>query len=132
MIFTIIKGNTIDCAAYEPTKEFRALIKKLVPKDKVTVYGGVREKPLTINIEKIRIEKLVKSYEKLGNPFCPNCGKRMKSMGKNAGYRCPSCKAKVGEKEVEQKRVKRDIKKGIYEVPVCARRHLAKPLKRLN
>lgn len=132
VIFTIKNGKTIDCAAYEPTKEFRALVRKLVPGDLITVYGGVREKPLTINIEKMRIENLTELQRKTGNPFCPSCGKRMKSMGKKAGYRCLICGAKVGEHEVEIKKVKRDIQKGFYEVPVCARRHLAKPLKRLK
>jgi tRNA(Ile2)-agmatinylcytidine synthase len=131
VIFTISKGKKIDCAAYEPTKEFRALARKLVPGDLITVYGGVREKPLTINIEKMRIENLRELKRKTGNPFCPNCGKRMKSMGKKAGYRCLSCGAKVSEEGVELKKVDRGIKKGFYEVPVCARRHLAKPLKRL-
>jgi tRNA(Ile2)-agmatinylcytidine synthase len=130
VIFTITNGKAIDCAAYEPTKEFRSLIRRLRVGDEVTVFGGVRERPLTVNIEKIRIEKLVESYEKKGNPFCPKCGKRMKSMGKNAGYRCRDCSTKIGEKEVDFKKTKRDIKEGIYEVPVCARRHLAKPLKR--
>ena len=132
VIFSITNGSNMECAAYEPTKEFRALIRKLVPGDKITVYGGVREQPLTINLEKVRIEKLVSIYEKKGNPICPKCGKRMKSMGKNAGYRCPDCRAKVKEEDVELKKTKRDIKEGFYEVPVCARRHLSKPLKRFK
>lgn len=132
VIFTIGNGKKIDCAAYEPTKEFRGLIRKLMVGDKVTVYGGVREKPLTINIEKIRIEKLVEKYEKTGNPICPKCKKRMKSMGKNAGYRCPSCRTKVKEEGLKLSRMDREIKEGFYEVPVCARRHLAKPLKRMK
>ncbi len=132
VIFTIANGGEIDCAAYEPTKEFRSLVRKLVTGDVVTVYGGVREKPLTVNIEKVGIEKLAESYKKKGNPSCPKCGKRMKSMGKDAGYRCRSCRTRIGEDEVELRKIKRDIKEGIYEVPVCARRHLAKPLKRFK
>lgn len=132
VIFTIKNGKTMDCAAYEPTKEFRALIRKLLPGDKVTVYGGVREKPLTINIEKVRIERLTDSYKKIGNPLCSKCRIRMKSTGKNAGYRCLSCGAKVGEEAVEFRKVQRNIEEGFYEVPVCARRHLAKPLKRFK
>jgi tRNA(Ile2)-agmatinylcytidine synthase len=132
VIFTIANGTKIDCAAYEPTKEFRGLIRKLLPGDTITVYGGVREKPLTINIEKIKIEKLIDSYQKIGNPLCPKCGKRMKSMGKKAGYRCLKCGEKIEENKVKLKREKRDIKEGFYEVPVCARRHLAKPLKRFK
>ncbi len=132
VIFSISKGKKIDCAAYEPTKEFRTLVRKLIPGDVITVYGGVREKPLTINIEKMRIENMTELKRKTGNPFCPSCGKRMKSVGKKAGYRCLSCGAKVSEEGVELKKVDRGIKEGFYEVPVCARRHLAKPLKRLE
>jgi tRNA(Ile2)-agmatinylcytidine synthase len=130
VIFAIGNKDNLDCAAYEPTKEFRELIRKLLPGDIVTVYGGVREKPKTVNIEKIRIEKLAESFAKLENPLCPKCGKRMKSWGKGAGFRCPACRVKLKEDEVQRKRVKRDIKEGFYEVPVSARRHLAKPLKR--
>lgn len=128
VIFELKNKRTIDCAAYEPTKEFRSLIRKLVPGDFVTVYGGIREDPMTINMEKIRIEKLVPISKKVQNPVCKKCKKSMKSIGKAAGYRCIKCGDKVGEEKARYKREKRDIKVGFYEVPVCARRHLAKPL----
>jgi tRNA(Ile2)-agmatinylcytidine synthase len=132
VIFTIEDRRKIDCAAYEPTKEFRALVRNLRVGDDITVYGGVRKSPLTINIEKLKVNKLVEIYEKSGNPICPKCHKKMKSMGRNAGYRCPKCRTKAGEAQVKKKKVKRDIEVGFYEVPVCARRHLAKPLKRIK
>jgi tRNA(Ile2)-agmatinylcytidine synthase len=129
VIFSI-KDSTdeIDCAAYEPTKQFRNIIRELLPGDIVEVYGGVREKPLTINLEKIKVKKLVKKIEKIENPVCPKCGKHMKSKGFNQGYKCVKC----GEKSNKPlfKEVKRTLKFGFYEVPVCARRHLSKPLKR--
>ena len=131
VIFSISNKRNIDCAAYEPTKEFRHLIRNLVPGDLVTVYGGVRVMPLTINIEKIRIDSLAKVNEKTKNPRCPSCRRRMKSMGADAGYRCPECRTKVGEGKAIRKNIKRDIGLGLYEVPVCARRHLSKPLKRM-
>lgn len=130
VIFSISNGKRIDCAAYEPTKEFRQLVRRLEIGDIVTVYGGVRKSPLTINIEKIRIDKLVKIQKKIGNPECPKCKKRMKSIGKNAGYRCRDCGVKAGESAAKQKDIPRDMGLGIYEVPVCARRHLSKPLVR--
>ncbi|UCE36025.1 MAG: DUF1743 domain-containing protein [Thermoplasmata archaeon] len=132
VIFKIKNRGTMDCAAYEPTKEFRTLIRSLEPGDLITVYGGVREYPLTINIEKIQIKKLIDVYEKVGNPVCKKCKKRMKSIGRGAGYRCIKCGAKVKEEDVKLEKVKRDMKKGFYEVPVCARRHLSKPLKRYS
>lgn len=132
VIFTIINEKKIDCAAYEPTKEFRALIRGLVPGDLVTVYGGVRSSPKTINIEKIRIKKLTSIKKKTENPKCPKCKKRMKSMGFEAGYRCPECRTKIKDVKVRKINQKRDIKEGFFEVPVCARRHLSKPISRFN
>ncbi|MCJ2534418.1 MAG: OB-fold nucleic acid binding domain-containing protein, partial [Candidatus Thermoplasmatota archaeon] len=65
--------GTIDCAAYEPTKEFRHVVRDLVVGDVVEVYGGVRKKPLTVNIEKINIIRLKEISEKIENPVCPKC-----------------------------------------------------------
>jgi tRNA(Ile2)-agmatinylcytidine synthase len=127
-----IKNSTgiIDCAAYEPTKEFRQIIRNLIIGDVVEIYGGVRKKPLTINIEKINIIKLNEISEKIENPFCPKCKKHMKSKGKYEGFKCKICGIKSNNALIKEK--KRDIVVGFYEVPVCARRHLSKPLKRMK
>ncbi|MFA5771619.1 MAG: tRNA(Ile)(2)-agmatinylcytidine synthase [Thermoplasmata archaeon] len=133
VIFSIDGGDVaIDCAAYEPTKNFRNTIRELTCGDEVVVYGGVREKPLTINIEKMKVKKLARVSEKIGNPRCPICRKSMKSMGKNVGYRCRACRTKINYQGAVFKEKKRKLKEGLYEVPVCARRHLSKPLKRLT
>lgn len=131
VIFSI-KDSTgeIDCAAYEPTKHFREIIRNLSLGDKVEVYGGVRKKPLTINLEKINIKYLEKHIEKVENPVCPKCNKHMKSKGVNQRYKCRKCGTKSNKPIVRQ--IQRSIKTGIYEVPVCARRHLSKPLKRMG
>ena len=131
VIFTIKDATgTIDCAAYEPTKEFRNIVRELQMGDIVEVYGGVRKKPLTINVEKINIKYLTKIVEKIENPICPNCGKHMKSKGSNQGFKCKICGRKSDEPLIREK--KRLIHIGFYEVPVCARRHLSKPLKRIK
>jgi tRNA(Ile2)-agmatinylcytidine synthase len=122
--------NTITCAAYEPTKQFRRIIRNLRFGDVIEVYGGVRTKPLTINLEKIKIIKLTRIFEKEENPICPNCGKHMKSVGANQGYKCKICGKKSNE--TVKKEIIRSIETGFYEVPVCARRHLSKPLKRMK
>jgi tRNA(Ile2)-agmatinylcytidine synthase len=129
-VFFAIKDSTgeIDCAAYEPTKQFRNLIRQLINGDIVEVYGSVREKPLTINIEKINIKYLEKLIVKVENPVCPKCGKHMKSKGTNKGYICKKCGMKSDKPVFVNE--KRSISTGLYEVPVCARRHLSKPLKR--
>ncbi len=130
VIFSIYDGNEIDCAAYEPTKQFRNIIRQLKQGDKVIVYGGVRKKPFTINLEKIEIKKLIDVYEKIENPICKNCKKHMKSMGKGKGYRCPKCGARA--KKAKYAKIERKIKEGLYEVPIIAMRHLAKPIKRMK
>ncbi|WMW23888.1 tRNA(Ile)(2)-agmatinylcytidine synthase [Methanolobus sediminis] len=120
-------GDVIDCAAFEPTKNFREIIRKLIPGDKVVVYGSVTEN--TVNVEKIKITGLAKAYD-IRNPPCPSCGKRMKSAGSGQGYRCKKC----GTSSVipERTAIERDILPGFYEVPPCARRHLAKQLLRFE
>jgi tRNA(Ile2)-agmatinylcytidine synthase len=131
-VFFKIKDETgvIDCAAYEPTKEFRHTVRNLIVGDKIVVYGGVREKPLTVNIEKIFIKKLTEKLVKIENPVCPKCRKHMKSRGRNQGYKCVKCSIKSDEPIFEKQ--DRMIHTGFYEVPVCARRHLSKPLKRMQ
>ncbi len=122
--------ETIDCAAYEPTKEFRHVVKQLLPGDLIEVYGGVRKHPITINLEKINVLELINHIEKVENPVCPQCNKHMKSKGKGQGYKCKHCGTTSSQPILKKKR--RSIQQGFYEVPVCARRHLSKPLKRVK
>jgi len=132
IIFSIHDGDEIECAAYEPTKQFRDIIRQLIPGDEVVVYGGVRARPFTINLEKIEIRKLADAYKKVENPVCSKCGKHMKSIGKGKGYRCPKCGVKAGEEDAKYVKVERKLKEGIYEVPIIAMRHLTKPIKRMK
>ncbi len=125
MFFTLKGSGSIRCAAFEPTKGFRNIIKELIPGDKVRVYGGIADG--TLNVEKIEILELA-AYEKTSNPVCPTCGKRMKSAGSKQGFRCKGCNTKSGE--VVRTTMGRGITPGIYEVPPCARRHISKPLVR--
>jgi tRNA(Ile2)-agmatinylcytidine synthase len=131
VIFKISDSTgSIDCAAYEPTKQFRSIIRELFVGDVVEVFGGVRNDPMTINLEKIRIVRLLDFTQKIENPFCKQCGKHMKSKGRGQGYKCLRCGKKSDEPILGK--VHRNIRTGYYEVPVCARRHLVKPLKRIK
>lgn len=127
------ESGEVECAAYEPTKKFRDVVRHLAPGDQVIVYGGIGNKG-TLNVEKIKITSLAPVYEYL-NPIC-DCGKRMKSAGKGKGYKCPRCGSKMptgSEEDVEvreKREIGRMIKPGFYEVPPSARRHLSKPLVR--
>jgi tRNA(Ile2)-agmatinylcytidine synthase len=120
----------VDCAAYEPTGNLRRLASELIVGDSVEVYGAVRvpskDRPLTINLEKIRVLKLAPKtvYQ---NPICPKCTKRLKSMGRNQGFRCERCGFKSTTARKVGVRVKREIKRGLYITSARSQRHLTKP-----
>jgi tRNA(Ile2)-agmatinylcytidine synthase len=119
--------DSLVCAAFEPTKNFRDTVKKLIPGDQIEVYGAVKDS--TLNIEKLEVLELADRIETQA-PLCPSCGRRMKSAGSGQGYRCRRCKLKAGE--MNKIAVPRDLETGFYEVPPCARRHLSKQLVRIK
>ncbi|HEY3360494.1 MAG TPA: tRNA(Ile2) 2-agmatinylcytidine synthetase, partial [Methanosarcina sp.] len=51
-----------------------------------------------------------------------------KSSGQSQGFRCKKCGTQAPSKI--RCEIKRNLTTGLYEVPPCARRHLAKPLVR--
>jgi tRNA(Ile2)-agmatinylcytidine synthase len=127
VIFSFTDGEGfIDCAAYEPTGDFRKIVRKLRKGDKIRVYGSVRLKK-TVNLEKLQILELTEWHEE-ENPIC-KCGKRMKSAGRGKGFRCKKCK--TWEKEKIKRKKTRELEEKIYQVPPRAMRHLSKPLTRL-
>ena len=127
------KTGEVDCAAYEPTGALRKVAKKLIVGDNVEVYGAARQfspgKRLTINLEKIKILSLAsKSY--LQNPSCPKCGKRLKSMGKDQGFRCKKCNTRFKNAKKVHVMMKRDLHLGLHVTSTRSQRHLTKPLRR--
>jgi tRNA(Ile2)-agmatinylcytidine synthase len=134
VIFSIKdESGHVDCAAYEPTGALRKLAMKLIVGDYIEVYGGIRKrqqnKPLTINLEKIRLLKLAPkiAYQ---NPTCQKCGKRLKSMGKDKGFRCDKCGSRYTNLDKVEVKSKREIRKGLYITSTRSQRHLTKPFKR--
>jgi tRNA(Ile2)-agmatinylcytidine synthase len=121
----------VDCAAYEPTGALNRIARELIPGDSVEVYGAVKvrpqEHPVTINLEKIRILKLAVRCICM-NPVCPNCGKRLKSMGRAQGFRCERCGSRYGKIGKMMIDVPRGVKSGLYIASTRSQRHLTKPL----
>jgi tRNA(Ile2)-agmatinylcytidine synthase len=119
----------IDCAAYKPTATLCNVARNLLQGDVVRVYGGVRElseNKLTVNLEKIKVLELVTNLLQV-NPVCSKCGKRMKSMGANQGFRCDKCgfrSSQLSKIEVNQER---PITTGLYITCPRSQRHLTKP-----
>lgn len=119
-------GDTIDCAAYEPTKQFRAVAAGLDSGDRVRVIGAVRDDGRTLNLEKLEVLALAPRKGPARAPACGACGARMKSSGKAGPYRCPACGAKAPRSAPPS--APAPLLLGWHEVPVCARRHLSRPI----
>jgi tRNA(Ile2)-agmatinylcytidine synthase len=115
-------GERLEVAAFEPTKRFRDRVRALRVGDRLTACGEVSGG--TLKLEKFAVRDLVRTEPE--NPTCPDCGRSMGSAGAGQGYRCRRCGTSAdGKVEVP---VERDLEEGWYEVPPCARRHIAKPL----
>lgn len=129
------KDNTamVDFAAYEPSGILNRMTRELIPGDKIEAVGSVRvprgTEPLTVNLEKIQVLKLAQKI-RCKNPACPNCGKRMKSMGKNKGFRCKKCRLRESRAEKVKVEMKRKLEKRVYVASIRSQRHLTKPLSR--
>lgn len=118
--------SSIKAAAFEPTKHFRDIVRKLKVGDSVTLLGEFSDG--CIKIEKMRLDHLNRTQ--FVNPTCDSCEISMSSAGKNQGYRCRKC----GQTSQSKNKVNidRGIEEGWYEVPPCARRHISKPLARAS
>ncbi|XHH10053.1 MAG: DUF1743 domain-containing protein [Candidatus Bathyarchaeia archaeon] len=127
-------SGEVDCAAYEPTGDLRKIARELIVGDQVEVVGAVHKqikgKPLTLNLEKIRILKLNKKLVQQ-NPLCPNCQKRLKSMGKNQRLRCEKCGGKF-DLQKQESTLPRKLKLSLYVTSTRSQRHLTKPLRRFG
>jgi tRNA(Ile2)-agmatinylcytidine synthase len=131
VIFSIRdKTGEVDCAAYEPTVSLCKVSRRLIAGDIVKVFGGVRpsslEHQLTINLEKMRVLTLAPRISFV-NPKCPKCTKRMKSMGKNQGFRCDKCGLRSSELKRLKVKEERGLKSGLYITSPRSQRHLTKP-----
>nr|QNO52403.1 tRNA(Ile2) 2-agmatinylcytidine synthetase TiaS [Methanosarcinales archaeon ANME-1 ERB6] len=130
VVFSILLSEetlgSIECIAYEPTKGFRDIIRKLRVGDEITVFGSLKKE--TLNLEKIEVRKLNLLVER--NPRCDKCGRTMKSAGRLQGYRCKRCGTFRAAKDKVV--VDRELEEGLYEVPPVARRHISKPLIRMR
>ena len=122
--FVIRDGNAeVRCMAYEPTKNFRDIVRELVPGDEIVAVGSYKKG--SINLEKMCL--VVPARDLLTRaPLCTACSKRMTSDGRGKGFKCRKCGAHAMDPEMRES--PRMLTAGWYEVPPTARRHLPKPL----
>jgi len=120
-------NEKIKCAVYKQTG-LSSVILNLVEGDKICVGGGVRKAskkhPRVLNLEFLEIIRLSKKYSK-SNPHCIKCNKKMKSKGKNQGFKCVKCgKSSKSKINIE---ISRNIKEKLYLPNITANRHLSRP-----
>ncbi|MGQ0798397.1 MAG: TiaS agmantine-binding domain-containing protein [Methanobacteriota archaeon] len=126
----VIRFSNFEATVYEPAKQFRSIARLLMPGDRVQIIGSMRDVPRTVNVEKLRIDALAPIRRKVANPRCDECGKRMKSTGRGAPFRCSHCGTTAPPSAATFETVARSLRPGWYEPPTGSRRHLSKPLKR--
>uniref|UniRef100_A0A7J3ZK94 tRNA(Ile2) 2-agmatinylcytidine synthetase TiaS n=1 Tax=Fervidicoccus fontis TaxID=683846 RepID=A0A7J3ZK94_9CREN len=122
--------GTITVHYYAPTKPMATIASKLLVGDYIRVLGGAvphRVEGLVFNAQKLWVLKLAPKASIL-NPRCPNCGKRLKSLGSKGGYKCLKCGYKTGEslpKEIVKS--SREVQAGVYTPGPGRIGHLVKP-----
>lgn len=126
------EGNEVQCAMYKPTG-LTSIVLGLIKGDKICVGGGIRKAskihPRMLNLEFIEIIHLTQNIVK-SNPICAKCNKKMKSKGKNQGFKCLKC-GKTAKKR-SKLLIPRKITEKLYLPEVSAHRHLSRPLTRLG
>ncbi len=132
VILPISDGKEIDAAFYEPSRRFREVARSLLPGDRLTIIGSVRESPRSLNVEKVCVRTLVRDVRKEHNPVCSECRKSMHSAGRERGYVCKRCGAKAPASKARFRAVPRSVGLGWHEPPVASRRHLHKPIRRMS
>lgn len=122
--------GSIDVYFYSPTKPMSIYASQLRKGDLIRVLGGTipsTNGKLIFEAHKFWLLEAT-PIVKILNPRCPRCGKRMKSSGRNKGYKCPRCGYKVsGNLEKEIVIEKRNISVGPYTPPPGRINHLVKP-----
>ncbi|MFW6117822.1 MAG: TiaS agmantine-binding domain-containing protein [Thermoproteota archaeon] len=134
VIFPLEDESTqVDCAAYEPTGALRKAARKLIDGDYIQVAGGVRppsqDIPLTINLEKFRVLDMETKISR-HNPVCPQCRKRLESMGRDQGFRCKKCGSRYPDLDKVDVELNRELKETLYITSPRSQRHLTKPDRR--
>lgn len=132
VIVRVADGQEIDAMFYEPSGVLRIAARALMPGDRVTLFGSYRESPRGLNVEKMQVLEAPAATMKARNPLCPDCEKRMGSMGSGEGFRCKICGRHAPAADAEYAEVERAVNRGWYEPPVASRRHLYKPVRRMS
>ena len=118
---TVIQTNAGKWLAFAESGDVKHLAQSLCPGDEIEGMGLNPEQGV-LHLERLRLHTPAPTKER---PMCIACNRRMKSMGKGQGVRCPTCKNRQNEAWIEGKT---RMSSPWTQPPMDARRHLAKPL----
>ncbi|MCE7736928.1 MAG: DUF1743 domain-containing protein [Candidatus Heimdallarchaeota archaeon] len=124
---------SIDCMAFEPTKELRDIARLLIPGDRIYAHGNVKQNKFGISISLEFFMVLHLADIVIRSPPKCNCGVTTKSAGKFKGYKCPSCKTltMIPKISIMPRSNKLFLNQRVYAA-LSAQRHLTKPKSRLH
>ena len=123
--------NSVWVAVFKETG-LTGVARELVEGDEAYVCGSVRYwiglGPV-LHLEKLVLTKLAQ-IKVVRNPRCPRCGARMKSSGRNKGWKCIKCGFRTREAEKDVQYIKRELRRRTYIPKDSAVKHLTKPAAR--
>jgi tRNA(Ile2)-agmatinylcytidine synthase len=116
-------GDELRCLAFEPTKTLPDIARRLLPRDRLTVWGsGGRAGGL--RLEGIRVVRLARAGRRRP-PSCPGCARTTRSLGRGRGWRCDRCRRRWPPEAARWSGLPRTLAPGVYHPTPSARRHLA-------
>jgi tRNA(Ile2)-agmatinylcytidine synthase len=117
-------ASAIDCVAFEPTKTLPPVVRRLVPGDRVRLWGSLGSGP-PFRIEGVELVA-ARPRSQLGPlPKCAACQARLRSLGRLRGYRCSRCSRRYPPEIRPSVGVGVPPARGVYHPTPSARRHLA-------
>ncbi len=116
-------GEELRCLAFEPTKTLPDVARRLLPGDRVTVWGS-GSRTGGFRLEGIRVGRLAR-VDRTHPPSCPDCGRTTRSLGAGRGWRCDGCRARLPPEAARRTALPRAVSPGVYHPTPSARRHLA-------
>ena len=117
------EGAAVVCLAFEPTKTLPLVARSLRVGDRVRVWGSRGREP-ALRLEGLELLRLVPRRGRT-NPVCPSCRRPAGSLGRQRGYRCPTCRRRWPPEAGVGPVVAPRYPPGRYHPTPSARRHLA-------
>jgi tRNA(Ile2)-agmatinylcytidine synthase len=119
-----LRRDRIECVVFEPSKTLTPVARSLRPGDRLRVWGGRGEDP-SFRVEGLELIELTRRVEGRTEVRCPECSRRVRSLGLGRGFRCRPCHRRFPPELSMPVLVPPPYPRGTYHPTLSARRHLA-------